>query len=278
MIIAGLKKELMLVSRGFRFWGLLILAIGIAIAYPGLYKFIEVMAEAASQMGAGAGAEAADSLKNMVNELTTLYGGEMIKAGYYTGILAFSAEGFLVISLLLMATAGGEQKKRSVIMPNCAGLTPAGYVLPKFILYPLLTGVLTFAGAQLTAVFSGLMFKGTLPMDVICFSGGCISFYVMFMTAVFFLFGIATGRPGIGVVVMFLVSSLLPTLLQAFGLDYGTPFTLRDMFMTTMDKVDMGNFWVSVAVTITLIVICCLLTLVITTVRKIDNSEGEANL
>lgn len=281
MFLAGIKKELKLFTRGFRLWGILIAIVGIALMYPGMYKLIEIMAEMLKAVSAEAGVsadEAISSITNMLDSLTLLYGGSLANVGFFTGIASFTAEGFLIMALLLMATAGGEQKKRSVIMPNCAGLTPAGYVVPKFVMYPAMIGVLGFIGAVLTALFSQLMFGGTIPFESIVFSGACVAFYLVFMISIYFLFGIATGRPGIGVVIIYFGSALLPTLLGAFDINKYNPFALQGMIMTAPADADMQNFWLSIVVTIVLTVICCLLSLIITTVRKIDNSEGVANL
>ncbi len=282
MILAGIKKELKLFTRGFRFWGILITIIGIAIAYPGLYKFIEIMANMLTQMAAESGMEeiieSANSMMTMLNSMAALYGGELAYVGFYTGVSSIATDGFLIMALLLMAAAGGEQKKRSVIMPNCAGLTPAGYIVPKFLMYPLLIGVLSFFGALLTALFSQLMFGGAIAAENMIFSATCIAVYMLFVTSIYFLFGIATGRPGVGVVVMYLGASLFPILLNALNINKYNPFALHDMIMTPAAEADMNNFWLSLAVTVILVVICCLLSLIITTVKKIDNSEGVANL
>ena len=48
--------------------------------------------------------------------------------------------------------------------------------------------------------------------------------------------------------------------------------------MSSYSDADMNNFVLSMVVTVVLSVISCLLTLMITTLRKIDNSVGEANL
>ena len=281
MFLSGLKKEIKLFSRGFRFWGIIIAMIGFAVVYPGIYKMMESMVEMMNNLGVEAGADmgdAAASLKQTMDSLVAIYGGEMAYVGFYTGILGLTTEGFLVISLLLMMAAGGEQKKRSVIMPNCAGLTPAGYILPKFALYPIAITVINFFGVVLNALVSQAMFGVAIPVNTVIFSGVCISMFVFFAVSAYLFFGIATGRPGIGVVVMYLSISLFPTILASVGVNKYNPFALRDMFITPVEQVDMNNFWLSLVVTVILSVIFCLLSLAITTARKIENSVGEANL
>ncbi len=281
MFLAGIKKEIKLLSRGYKIWGILLAICGIGLMYPALYKFVEVMTAELASMGSMPGADISntiESMTNMLDELSALYGGSMAGVGFYTAVSSLTSEGFLIIALLLMATAGGEQKKRSVIIPNCAGLTPAGYVMPKFAIYPLLTGILTFGGGLLTSVFADAMFEGSVPMGDVLFSSACAAVYMAFMISAYFLFGICTGRPGIGVAVMYLSVSIVPILLSAFNITGYNPFALRDMIMLPASNADMKNYTISIIVTIILIVISCLVSLVVTTLRKTDNSAGEANL
>ena len=77
---------------------------------------------------------------------------------------------------------------------------------------------------------------------------------------------------------MYLGGSLVPILLSTFNIDSYNPFALRDMLMTQYADADMNNFILSIVVTVTLSVICCVLSLLVTTLRKLDNSAGEANL
>ena len=156
-----------------------------------------------------------------------------------------------------MSAAGGEQKKRSVIMPTCAGLSPSGYVMPKFIVYPLAIVLMSFIGGMITGGISNLIYNNELIISDIVFSSVCSAIYMFFITAVYFLAGLSTGRPGISVIIVYAGSTIVPLILQALN---------------------MNNFVLSMVVTVVLSVISCLLTLMITTLRKIDNSVGEANL
>ena len=55
MIKAGIKKEFMLFSRGFRLIGVIITIIGISLMYPLLYKSMEMMAGQIADMRRGTG-------------------------------------------------------------------------------------------------------------------------------------------------------------------------------------------------------------------------------
>lgn len=285
MIKAGIKKEFMLFSRGFRLIGVIITIIGISLMYPLLYKSMEMMAGQIADMGQQIGGEAqdqvtgaVDSINGMMSSLEAMYGGSMAAVGFKTGVSSITSTGFLIISLLLMATAGGEQKKRSVIIPNCAGLTPAGYVLPKFIVYPLVIGVLSFLGGIITGCISNLMYNNELSINDIMFSSLCAAIYMLFMIALYFLIGLSTGRPGISVIIVYGGSTIIPILLQSLDIDRYNPFTLQSLLMSSYNDADMNNFILSTVVAFILSVICCLLALMIMTLRRVDNTVGEANL
>ena len=285
MIKAGIKKEFMLFSRGFRLIGVIITIIGISLMYPLMYKSMEMMAGQIADMGQQIGGEAqdqvtgaVDSINGMMSSLEAMYGGSMAAVGFKTGVSPITSTGFLIISLLLMATAGGEQKKRSVIIPNCAGLTPAGYVLPKFIVYPLVIGVLSFLGGIITGCISNLMYNNELSINDIMFSSLCAAIYMLFMIALYFLIGLSTGRPGISVIIVYGGSTIIPILLQSLDIDRYNPFTLQSLLMSSYNDADMNNFILSTVVAFILSVICCLLALMIMTLRRVDNTVGEANL
>lgn len=285
MIKTGIKKEFMLFSRGFRLIGVIITIIGISLMYPLMYKSMEMMAGQIADMGQQIGGEAqdqvtgaVDSINGMMSSLEAMYGGSMAAVGFKTGVSSITSTGFLIISLLLMSTAGGEQKKRSIIIPDCAGLTPAGYVMPKFIVYPAMIGLLSFLGGMATGGISNLIYNNELNINDIIFSSLCAAIYMLFMTALYFLIGLSTGRPGISVIIVYGGSTIIPILLQSLDIDRYNPFTLQSLLMSSYKDADMNNFMLSTVVAFILSVICCLLALMIMTLRRVDNTVGEANL
>ena len=284
MIKSGIKKELMLFTRGFKLLGVIITILAISLLYPFTYKSMELMANQISDMGQQFGGEKqgqgenAASINNMLGSISEMYGGSMAAVGFKTGVSSLTSTGSLVIMLLLMSAAGGEQKKRSVIMPTCAGLSPSGYVMPKFIVYPLAIGLMSFIGGMITGGISNLIYNNELIISDIVFSSVCGAIYMFFITAVYFLTGLSTGRPGISVIIVYAGSTIVPLILQALDIDKYNPFTLQTLLMSSYSEADMNNFILSTVVSVVLSVIFCLLTLMITTLRKIDNSVGEANL
>ena len=278
MIKSGIKKELMLFTRGFKLLGVIITILAISLLYPFTYKSMELMGQQFGGETQGQVENSAASINNMLGSISEMYGGSMAAVGFKTGVSSLTSTGSLVIMLLLMSAAGGEQKKRSVIMPTCAGLSPSGYVMPKFIVYPLAIGLMSFIGGMITGGISNLIYNNELIISDIVFSSVCSAIYMFFITAVYFLTGLSTGRPGISVIIVYAGSTIVPLILQALNIDKYNPFTLQTLLMSSYSEADMNNFILSTVVSVVLSVISCLLTLMITTLRKIDNSVGEANL
>lgn len=281
MFLAGLKKEIMLFTRGFRMWGIVLMTVGMAGSYPLLYKFMENMLGQMNEMGEEIGGEfqeMAGSMNGMINGMSQMYGGSLAQIGFYGGIAAIVGFGFLIMALFLMPTAGGEQKKRTVIIPNCAGLTPTGYILPKYAFYPALMGIIAFISALTDYALCHALFETDIPFNDVLYSGIAVSVYVVFMTSVYFLCGVATGKPGISVIIVYLGSMLIPEILNMFDISKYNPFALSNLAMQQAKDMDMNNFVLSVVVSIVMSVICCLLALMTSTLKKIDNAQGEANL
>lgn len=277
MLKAGIKKELMLFTRGFRLWGILILVLGLTISYPALYKMVEYMDDMMGQMSELTGDAAIST--GLGDTLTTIYGADMGYVGFLTGVSALVGVGLLVIMLVLMATAGGEQKKRSVIIPNCSGLTAAGYVLPKFAVYPLMTVIVVFGGVFVAGGVSNLLFGGgAVTINDMLFNGVCAASYGLFLICLYFMVGICTGKPGISVIIVYLGSELVNGILNGFHINKYNPYSLYFTIGSKPEDVDMTSIVLSVIVTLTLCVICLLITLMVAGLKKIDNSEGEANL
>ncbi len=279
MFKAGIKKELMMFTRGFRMWGILILVLGLAASYPALYKMLDSMSGLMEEMATVEAGASADMMEGLTGSISAIYGADLGYVGFITGVSATVGIGLLVMMIILMAAAGGEQKKRSVIIPDCAGLTPQGYVLPKFAIYPLLSAVVMFLGTVIAGAVANLLFEGTpVPISDILFNAACSAGYGLFLISAFFMAGISTGRPGISVIAVYLGSELINSMLNGFRVNRFNPYALYYMIGTTYKEADMNNFVLSLIVTVTLSVICCLITLMVVSLRKIDNSVGEANL
>lgn len=274
MFKAGLKKELMFFLRGFRVWGLLLIVLGLAASYPAMMKMLEVMTEQAQDM-LGTDMPGYSDIMQSTGLTVASSPGQM---GFLMGVSALVGAGMLVTMLLFMGAAGGEQKKRSIIIPNCAGLTPHGYVLPKFVLYPILTVIVMFLATFLAGLVSNLLFGNSVTMQDMLFSGACVAGYGLFEITLFFMLGICLGRPGISVVIVYLGSELLAMLINGFNAANYNPYALYNMIGVPYEQADMNNFTLSMIVTVVLSVIFCLITLMVAGLKKIDNSDLQANL
>ena len=74
MIKAGIKKELMLFTRGFKLLGVIITIVAISLLYPFTYKSMELMANQISDMGQQMGGETQGQVENLRN-VRRKYGG-----------------------------------------------------------------------------------------------------------------------------------------------------------------------------------------------------------
>ena len=100
MIKAGIKKELMLFTRGFKLLGVIITIVAISLLYPFTYKSMELMANQISDMGQQMGGEtqgqvenAASSINNMLGSISEMYGGSMAAVGFKTGVSSLTSTG-----------------------------------------------------------------------------------------------------------------------------------------------------------------------------------------
>lgn len=64
MIKSGIKKELMLFTRGFKLLGVIITILAISLLYPFTYKSMELMANQISDMGQQFGGETQGQVEN----------------------------------------------------------------------------------------------------------------------------------------------------------------------------------------------------------------------
>jgi ABC-2 type transport system permease protein len=167
-INAGLVKEWIYLLRSFKFLGIVITFAACAVFMPLMSALMlmvddmDIFAAAVTNIipvsSISIDAQGMDAMLDM-------YRGESGLLISYIGSLSMFADGaVLAVMLFMMGTAGGEQKKRSIIIPQTAGLTPSGYVFPKFLLYPILIVVFTIASSFFTNFVCGLIFEISFPV------------------------------------------------------------------------------------------------------------------
>lgn len=280
------KKEFMYFSRTFRMFGvifaILIISLFDPLMYKGMMVFMDIMGEQLEQSGftvtadAGTLASADVDASNPFAGLTELYESLRAPEVATAAVADFTSTSSLIIFLVLMQPSGGEQKKRSTIIPLCAGLTPIRYIVPKFVIYPLTAFLSSLIALPLCAGVSVFLFGGEISFANSLAAGAVVGLYLAFLIVIELTLGICTARPGLAAIFTILGSQLLPTVLSLFGINRFNPFVLPELAGGFLSgKVGTLNLWVSVGVAVVVGVILFFTTLLTQTARKIDNSGNE---
>jgi ABC-2 type transport system permease protein len=269
-IKAGLIKEWMFFWRGFRFIGLIITFIGCAAMYPAMSWLMIMMTDMmSSDMGDIPGMEGIDDLSGLFT----------MELSYVGSLQMFTSTAIIVILILLVGTAGSEQKKRSIVLPQTAGLSPSGYVIPKFLFYPPLVFVLTLLSSILTDALSHLVFKDSLPFETVVLTGSLYALFLMFLTCLYLFFGVSLAQPGLSVIYVLggsMVISLMFSLV--FKIDRFTPWnltTMSDIMVFSSGMVETQSIVITVVITFALCVLLTAGTLFVMTAKQMDNTADE---
>ena len=307
MLKNGLKKEFMLFSRTGKLIGVILVILIFSVMDPIMFKGMGAMVGAmANSIPEGSGAELTEYMQT-VKDMASMF--DSFSASYLvaTSIAEVTGLGLIILMFILMSAAGGEQKKRSVIIPQCAGLTPAGYIAPKFLIYPLSALLLSVLGVYLSAGVSSLLFGGSLDMGKISLAALCLGVYMAFISVLQLTIGICTGKPGVSVIIVIIATSIIPMILSSFRVDRFNPFALAGIAsnaaisaggeaagavsegatgsfasisammesLSASAEVDGLNTAVSVGVTVVISVILYFMTLFILTARQVKNEGNE---
>jgi len=258
-----------MIWRSFRFFGIVIAFLGCAAYGPFSAKLV-------SNMYGGMDPNA--------EILAGVTAGQMAESAgdpFYSTLGMIADLSMLLAMVLLTAAAGGEQKKRSVIMPQTAGLTPAGYVLPKFMLYPLLIFSVTMLSAFAADAMSVGMTNTTRGLSEVLSAGALTGVYTAFVTCFYLFMGISTVQPGLSVVYVYVANAMIvPMIAEAFEVNKFTPWSLPNMAGTarTADGIGAektGNIIATVAITLVLCLAFAFAALFAVTAKKTDNSADD---
>ena len=286
-LTSALKKEFMYFSRTFRMFGVIFSILIFALADPVMIKGVGLMMnsliETVEESPEGGEVFTEDDI-TALSTFTDMDAPSMMAMS----IGDFTSTAVLIVLLIMMGPSGSEQKKRSIIIPRCAGLTPKMYVTPKFILYPLTGFISGFLGLFLCAGVTSLIFEGSLDIAKLALAAVSVGLYICFVMILQLTLGICTERPGVSVVSVLAAVSLIPTLLTSFRVDKFNPFALPSIaqnaffsqteLMGTTAELDPVNVAVSLIVTIILSLILYFTTLFVLTTRQIENEGNEAVL
>jgi ABC-2 type transport system permease protein len=265
-ITAGLNKEWLFFFRKKRFLGMLIIFIGCAVIYPLMARMtLSIPQEMRNVQGI---------------EMDVFSMFESLDAVYILSISMITFAGFMTLFLMSNA-AGGEQKKRSIILPQTAGLTPVGYVLPKFMFYPLMLFIMSIISAFAANEICRSTFGEAYSFEMVMVTGALYGLYVMFFSCLYLFFGISLAQPKLSVVYVIASDTVFDVMInEAFGISRYTPWNLVRIANKTVANGGTSNSEVTdIAVTAVIVAVICvalmLLTLFSVSAKRMDNTNDE---
>ena len=279
----GFKKEWLLSLRTFRLFGIIITMFSFALADPLMYKLLAVMmdymgTEFSTMEGMDAAmAEATGAMGQMA--------GLFNDAGLIFSVCMteFCMTGLIIVMLLLMAPAGGEQKKRSTIIPACSGLKFFNYLVPKFVMYPAIVFITTFLASMTAGGLCNVLFvENQISFGVMALESIMCATFILFVISIYFCVGLCTSRPGIATIFIYIGMNLVDLILTNLKLTKFHPFALRSLISTgemVYDDFEMSEHAASIAVGIALSFVIAavmfFLTNAVLGAKKINNQEDK---
>lgn len=286
------KKESAQFFRSFKLLGILLAIFGFALMYPLMSKMMGVIlgemnnmempqvGTAAIQSETASLAEAnADGLG--LGNIAEVYGSA--SSVFSLSLISLATYSSLIIMLVMMKPAGGEQKKRAMIVPLCCGLQYKNYLIPKFVIYPLSVFAVSFLGGLTAGGLCSSMFKNdAIHAGTIALASLMIGVYMAFVITVYLALGLCSSRPGVMVGVVFLGQMLLPSLLGAIGLSDYQPFSLLNLISALsapnagdIISENLTNILVSSVIAIAIGVLLFFITLAVLNGKRVDNRQED---
>jgi len=220
-----------------------------------------------------------------ITGFTDLLGDSTVSMGVSLGITNIAQVGLVVFLLLINSFAGGEQKKRSIIIPRSSGLRNFSYIFPKYIIFPVTALVLSIAGAFAALGISVLSYDVyDVTIAGVLLGGTLAGVYMMFYICCHLTLGTASGRPGMSAGVCVAASLLLPDIFSLSGSDFiYNPFTLHYLAGSLVHEGALLHFQpfdvlMTTLVTVVIIVILYFAALFVQNAQKVDNSGNEIRL
>ncbi len=275
----GFKKEWLLSVRTFRLFGILIAMFSFALADPLMYKILGVMMDELAVMD-GMGDAAMEEAMAEMGELAVMFNNSALV--FSVTMSEFCMTGLIIIMLILMAPAGGEQKKRSTIIPSCSGLKFFDYLVPKFVMYPAIVFVTTFTAAMTAGGICNLVFtENLIPIGTMLLEALMCATFLVFVISIYMCVGLCTSRPGIATIFIYIGMNLVDLILTSLNLTKFHPFALRSLIVGEMAVEDFSladnaaSIAVGIALSFVIAVIMFFLTNAVLSNKKIDNQEDK---
>lgn len=272
------KKEIAYYFRRHQFLAMLLSVFGFAVANPLMYKATAAMFNAVEQLSNEAGSSFSADVSMFSGDFGVFGSASMMLS---MCLMNFATYSLLIVMLVMRNAAGGEQKKRAMIVPICGGLNYKSYLLPKFIIYPLSMFALTFLGGELSGGLCNALFEND-KVDAGMMSLGSLfmAVYVMFIITVYLSLGLCSSRPGIMVAVVFLGQTFLSSFLDGLKLTDYHPFSLVSITSAMFNKdfvlsEKTPSILTAIALSLVICVLMYFLALGVLNAKKIDNQEEE---
>lgn len=286
------KKEFAHFIRGFKLLGIALAIFGFALFCPVMFKtagdILEQMNDATTPefgMAMIAADEApiaeADSDDLGLGDMAAIYGSAT--SVFSISLVNLATYSTLVIMLIMMKPAGGEQKKRAMIVPLCCGLEYKNYLTPKFVIYPLSVFAMSFLGGLMTGGLCSSMFANdNIPAGTLALASLMIAVYIAFVITVYLAVGLCSSRPGVMVGVVFLGQMILPSLFAGMGLTDYQPFALLNLISALSSpeysnilSENTANILVSMGISIVIGILLYFVTLAVLNSKRIDNQDDQ---
>lgn len=269
---ASFTKEYLAFFRTNRFTIIAASFIGVALLSPLLISGMSALVDFYADLGVD------------ISDLT----GMLVSAssiGVASSISEIATIGLLIFILLINRYAGGEQKKRAVIIPMSSGLRSFGYIFPKFIVYPLSAFVLGIIGVLASWLVSGWVFEvNDVTFGVAVLSGMLVGVRLMLFVCFHLTLGTATGRAGMSAAVCIVASFLLPNFISIADAELMfNPFALELLAVRTVQigyatASDVQDMIITVIISVVIMAIMYFIALFAQNAKRIDNTGNEISL
>jgi ABC-2 type transport system permease protein len=283
-VFAGMKKELCYFWRTKRVvWIIIICAVMVAAdvlmlaVMPAFSEWYDsLLGELSQQAGMEVPFSMSETMGSVLPDQTVANG----------MMYAFADNMALLLPILLVIfivpAAGGEQNKKAMVIPYCVGLKPVGYVLPKFIFYPVTAFLMGFYSTMIAyAVSLAAMPKNDVAITSLLLAGVFVGLYYACLVSVQLCIGLCTGRPAIAATIT-LVAWLLfvPLILGILRVDGKyNPLALMNMAAETLygnvPQAEVINMVCTVIITLGVICILYLITLFGQSSQRVDNRGND---
>jgi len=266
---AGYSKEMKAFIRTNRFVILISVFVALGILYPllirGMGALMIAMSDTYYEMGM--------DVSVLVEQL-----GSNSTYGLTNALSALTVIGLLVFLILINGFAGGEQKRRAIIIPQNSGLESFSYLLPKFIIYPLSIFAFTVISVIIAGVVSVWAFEYNDIIPINLFVAAALAgLFNMFYVCLHLALGTSTGRAGMSSAICIVVSILLSDALSLAGIVPAfNPVTMHVTATLIASGAEMRpGIIVGVGITLALMFTVFAIALFVQNAKRIDNSGNE---